>query len=575
MRRFAGMLVVLWATLPIYSDLTRARLFKAYMLSGRARRVGALAAATALIAVFSLFRHYWFALATAALVFPVPLGRLRQWVGRRRGLRHLDSLPWPLSPVPAAADTLGKMGLDPARVSRLVAAASREIEVVIATFDQENRVASEVGPIPLFEGWHVSQVEFTPRRTHLLQLVIYNGAVAIKKTYRDRVRLYNEAMALHALAGVEGVPRIVSLRSGDRVLYQTFLPGENVGSVMARRGAAVILQHRVDVGYPGSRNWDAAGTPRPERAESLEALRAVMDETAVDALGRLLVDVQRAGVVIRDVKYGNVIMLDGKPYLCDFDGARVYPRNSLRFLLERESERDKFNYVFGGHLYCETAFWEEMRELGGENPNLPHASVYYGYGYRVGTRASLAGAAEWRAMRRHLPSLRDKVVLDLGTTSVIRPLEMLRAGARRVTALVPDPVLAGRVGASRRWLELLDNRSYDLEIVAASTHELCERHLATCQVATAFCSLYLEPPEEMARITRELSHSVEYFVVQGNEDLDGHSPEIQRRASLPFLRTLLAENGFPHQRVARIRFSDRPLVIARSSRVADRDDPSS
>jgi hypothetical protein len=80
-----------------------------------------------------------------------------------------------------------------------------------------------------------------------------------------------------------------------------------------------------------------------------------MDEASVGALGRLLDGIHRAGVVIHDVKYGNVIMLDGKPYLCDFDDARVYPRHSLRFLAERESERDRFNYVFGGHLRSEPA----------------------------------------------------------------------------------------------------------------------------------------------------------------------------------------------------------------------------
>jgi hypothetical protein len=150
----------------------------------------------------------------------------------------------------------------------------------------------------------------------------------------------------------------------------------------------------------------------------------------------------------------------------------------------------------------------------------------------------------------------------------MRPLEMLRAGARRVVALAPDPLVARYAGVSRRWVEFLDNCSYDLELVEGAAHEVCERDLSGFYLATAFGSLYLAPQEEMARITRALSQSVAYFVVQANESAVGCSSEIRRRASLPFLRALLAENGFARQHVVRFGLADRPLVIATSSRVA-------
>ena len=319
-----------------------------YMRVGRTHRLGALAGGTLVVAVLLGLHRFLPALAAAALVALMPLGRVAQWLGRRRRLRDLASQQWPTSPVPPAADTLARMGLDPATVGRLLAAARREPEVLIATFDQNNRVTSEVGRIPLFDGWAVSPAEFKPRARNRLELVVFRGVVAIKKTYRDRVGLDGEATALHALAGLEGVPRIVFLRRDARVLYQSFLPGENLGSVMARRGATVSLQHRVAAGYPGSSRWDAGLTQPPERAACLEALGAVMGEASIGALRTLLAGVHRAGVVVHDVKYGNVILLDGKPHLCDFDDARAYLRTSLRFLAERERERDTFNYVFGG-----------------------------------------------------------------------------------------------------------------------------------------------------------------------------------------------------------------------------------
>ena len=47
-------------------------------------------------------------------------------------------------------------------------------------------------------------------------------------------------------------------------------------------------------------------------------------------------------------------------------------------------------------------------------------------------------------------------------------------------------------------------------------HAALERDLSGYDIATSFCSLYYEPPETMARITRALSGTVEYFVVQAS-----------------------------------------------------------
>lgn len=345
------------------------------------------------------------------------------------------------------------------------------------------------------------------------------------------------------------------------------LEGEDLGARLVRAGAPLELQRLLSESYPGPGAWNPSGPQPREREACLAALRSAVDARFIDELGHLLRDLHEAGVAAGDVSHGDIVIRDGKPGLRDLAGARVYERSSLRFLGERERDRDRFNFLFGTELLSEQVFRSRIQALRGRRADLFYAPVYHGRGYGIGPIFNIeVGSGKWRFIRRHLPDVRGKRVLDLGTNNAMIPLEMLRAGARSVTAYELDPVFADYARLNRGWFEFLDNRSYDLELVERPMHAALERDLTGYDIATSFCSLYYEPPETMARITRALSHAVEYFVVQANENKLQHTGELARLASLDFLRELLAENGFAEQRIVRSPYYDRPLVIGRSPR---------
>lgn len=343
--------------------------------------------------------------------------------------------------------------------------------------------------------------------------------------------------------------------------------GDDLGARLARAGVPVELQRSLSASYPGPGAWDPSGPQPPERVACLGAIRSAVDRAFIEQLGDLLQGLHEAGIAAGDVSYEDLIFRDGKLRLRDGAAGRVYRRSSLRFLAERERDRDRFNFLFGTQLLSEQEFRSRLATLAGQREDLFYAPVYHGRGYGIGPIFNIeVGTGKWRFIRRYLPDVSNKRVLDLGTNNAMIPLEMLRAGARSVTAYERDPVFADYARINRRWFEFVDNRSYDFELVERPMHAALERDLTGYDVATSFCSLYYEPPETMARLTRALSRTVEYFVVQANENQQQHSGELARLASLDFLQQLLAENGFAEQRVVQFGYYDRPLVIGRAQR---------
>ena len=345
--------------------------------------------------------------------------------------------------------------------------------------------------------------------------------------------------------------------------------GDDLAALLAQAGAPTELQRRLSESYPGPGAWDPSGRQPREREACLAALRSVVDEHFIAQLGELLQGLHQAGVCAGDVGYGDFAMRDGNPAL--LSGGQAYPRSSMRFVAERARDRDRFNFLFGTELLSEQVFRSRIAALAERRADFFYAPVYHGCGYGIGPIANIeAGSGKWRFIRRHLPDLRGKRVLDLGTNNATMPLQMLRAGARSVTAYELDAVFADFARLNHRWFEFVDNRSYDLELVERPMRCALERDLSGYDIATSFCSLYYEPPEIMARLTRALSGAVEYFVVQANENQQQHSGELARLASLEFLSRLLAENGFAEQRVVQYSYYDRPLVIGRADRLAHR-----
>ena len=315
-------------------------------LSGPGRKASALAAClfVAWIAMaLPLGLISVIPLVFAMLIVGPPLTeRLRTWLI----VRHVETRVPLYAIANQASEVLRAMGVNDATIAEIMSRTADGEEVRLGRFDQRNRVLSDIGSIPLFGDALIGNLEFQPRARQALELVATTRGIAIKKIYSDSGSFFQEVAALSRLSDVKGVPKIVRIDRRHRVLYQSFLVGRDLGGLMAKAGFSVSAQHSLSGSYPGIGAWNATSCPQ-NRTDAVNTLQRVTDSTFVRHMEELVENIHQSGVVIGDLKFGNVIITSDGVCLCDFDHARIFTRRTISFILARERDRDLCNYIFG------------------------------------------------------------------------------------------------------------------------------------------------------------------------------------------------------------------------------------
>lgn len=565
-RHFRLRMMSTWAMLPLYRELGHAWVLRATSewTRGIRGRLLLTTASTALVLIGIMIHDPLLAYVLVPLALVAALIVCGTWLERQRRLHAIGRGAPSVGGLPSARQTLLAMGVDAATAER-VAAAAQQGEVRLAIFDYESRVLSEIGPIPFFEGFHVTAEAFKDRDRHNLELVIAREVVCVKKLYLDRTSFENELRALHALSGLPGVPRIVAVRFHPRVLYQSFVLGRNLGTIMGRHGATDEVQQQVSVSFAAGDRWNPATEGARETA--VAALSASVAPEIVAKLSALIERIHERGVTIGDIKYGNVLLLNDQPSLCDFDFATVFRRNGWRCARVREIDREKFNYFFNGGVLSEREFRRAMSTLLREREELRATRIHYGFGYVSQHQGSLEkGSGQWHLVRRLLPDPAGRHILSLGCDGGLSSLEMLRAGARQVTMYEPDPTLARYVRLSHQWFEFIDNRQYPaFQLLQGSIVEAGARDWPDYDIAMALGGFNSLSEEALGRLVARLGQTIETLVVRAGVPRDPDTGAPIEQSSLPFLRKLLARSGYPHQRVFERPFDERPLLIGRRS----------
>ena len=560
--------IVGWTMVGIYWDIVAARLSRALVLglAGPARKMVAAGVCLSLAVATAWQGWYLLTLLFAGPVLFALVSRAHAVVSTRRRLRNIARKPHSFARAPGVQDTLLKTGVTRDAIARILLQAALKGEVVIAEFDQHNRVVSHAGHIPLYEGALIEPHDFRKRSRNRMQIVVTAGVVAVKKTYADATRFRNEVLALAALEGVDGVPKILAVGRRERVLYQSFLPGKNLGSLLAEKGASVSAQYLLGKHYPGYGNWLETEGTSSERATVLRALQKTVDQRFIALLEELFLSIHKAGVALNDVKHGNVLICDGRPHFCDFDLSHLFRGNGPRFVVRRELERDRLNYLFGSKLLTERSLKWKLRSLVEAQDQASYPPMYFGKGYAVRKISSIdVGSGKWLYLRRYLPNLNGRRILDLGSDHGVLALEMLRAGAAKVRTYEPDPLFASFAQLCHRFLEFVDNRTYDFELAQGHPSVVCDHEIAGYSMATAFDGLWPAPVETMKVVSAFLSERVEMFLVGCRESSGQFGAERSKPPAARTLQKVLAESGFARQRLIQLGDHSGSLIIAKSA----------
>lgn len=173
----------------------------------------------------------------------------------------------------------------------------------------------------------VNDAAFIPRRRNRIFLVVIDDVVGIRKEYGKPTAFLRELQALHRLSPAgRRVPAILDVDTDVPSITMSYLPGPVLRESLAELGARIR-----------NRDFDfdpeLVHIPKSERQvfaiqEARPLMQSVIDAKAAASLIDEVDRIHSLGVLIGDVKYGNVVLeaRSGLPYLFDFDHARTYTR---------------------------------------------------------------------------------------------------------------------------------------------------------------------------------------------------------------------------------------------------------
>ncbi|MGA8041095.1 MAG: class I SAM-dependent methyltransferase, partial [Acidimicrobiia bacterium] len=357
----------------------------------------------------------------------------------------------------------------------------------------------------------------------------------------------------------------VASDSSDLTRYQA--PDDD--SLLAQLEALRLLK-TTGVGVPSIVEVDFDGrsmTLVEATGRRLWETEATLDPKLLDRLWVDLRQIHRARLILGQIDAETILIgPDGAPHWCDFGNSRDCSKlSTAAFRLLADMDTDSFNRLFGtDHPTYETI----RRSL--ETKSDPvvrnwYAPAYLGAGLRTGPIWNLGvGWGRWEyLLRSALPPVSGMRVLDIGSNNGHNALQMLRAGAKEVVGLERSEHRIQQGRFLKEAFEWSDNTSYAYQSIRSDMRELPHLALGAFDMVTAFCSLYYLSENEMVDLIRHLSEMTPILVLQCNEqtDIGRKDPDTYRRASLPFTRSILEENGFRDLRTVAPRDYRRPLVI--------------
>jgi len=183
------------------------------------------------------------------------------------------------------------------------------------------------------------------------------------------------------------------------------------------------------------------------------------------------------------------------------------------------------------------------------------------------------GITKWNyIIKKHLPNLKGKRVLDLGCSSGIFTIELARLGAKEVigidrnklirhksTITPPCQDVISQAKFVKRALELLNNEKYPITYIAHDIGRINDLDLGKFDLIIALCVVYHEL-DDMHILIERLAKMTDYLILQANE---GHGGDLAKYAKLSYHIDLLIQNGFTNLEIDAPKNYLHPVIICK------------
>ena len=167
--------------------------------------------------------------------------------------------------------------------------------------------------------------------------------------------------------------------------------------------------------------------------------------------------------------------------------------------------------------------------------------------YCVGPDSIQTGEGKWHyIIRRNLPNLQGKRVLDLGCNNGIMCIMAARAGAIDIVGIDNDSKWKNWMKQAEFTKEALEWRckaKYPITFINADITDLPKLNLGCFDVVLGLCCLYYLPGDNLLNLLQYLQRNTTHIVIQCNTS-GVHSKEINQRATPRYMGDALKKSGF-------------------------------
>jgi SAM-dependent methyltransferase len=276
----------------------------------------------------------------------------------------------------------------------------------------------------------------------------------------------------------------------------------------------------------------------------------------------------KAGVLVCDVKYGNIVIEreSGEPYLIDFDRSRYYGHNlayGLWWEMGRDADIERFNLCFSTEKLTRDRLSRKINEFSRENSTRRPSPVDFGRGVAMGRIWDVKrGEGQWHyILKPNLPPLSNRRVLDLGCKDTYFLLQALRHGAHEAVGIEPDDEWNKPAQFIKEGFEWADSATYNPKIIQTRIEDVLTMDMGRFDLVTAFGTLCELDDELVDKVVQRVSILTNCFIIQCDTDPEEHCPETRLKASIDYNSRALERNGFEDIQLVAPPGYKRPLLI--------------
>lgn len=185
--------------------------------------------------------------------------------------------------------------------------------------------------------------------------------------------------------------------------------------------------------------------------------------------------------------------------------------------------------------------------------------------YLIGPDSIYTGEGKWNyIIRRNLPNLQGKRVLDLGCNNGIMCIMAARAGATEVVGVDSCSTWKEWMEQAEFVKEALEWRCktrYPISYIDSDMRELPRLGLGRFDVVMILCCLYYLSDDDIAKLLSYLQMNTRHVIIQCN--ISGvHPRATNRRATPAYMVSALEKAGFKYVYVDKPLFYPNPVVVA-------------